>query len=132
MHPKCAVALIDKDGKRSLHLKDKRKLPHIRKREDGQSNISKQCQLVFDIYPTSSVNKSEGLLVLVKSPVTITTKNGYTHNKIAEKVAKPSQLSEYRSESSILNHRKSSISDSGKHFKSFRSLIPKKSFETVP
>lgn len=31
------------------------------------------------------------------------TKNGYTHNKIAEKVAKPSQLSEYRSESSILN-----------------------------
>lgn len=47
------------------------------------------------------------------------TKNGYTHNKIAEKVAKLPQLSEYRSESSILNRRKSSISDSGKHFKSF-------------
>lgn len=40
---------------------------------------------------------------MVKSPVTRITKNGYTHNKIAEKVAKPSQLLEYRSESSILN-----------------------------
>lgn len=43
--------------------------------------------------------------LLVKMPVTTFTKNGYTHNKIAEKVAKPSQLSEYRSESSILNPR---------------------------